>query len=127
VSHPSTRLLLLWFFVALQAMTPFIHAHADVVQLNHAGFLHVHQGAPGDAAYHALAADERGAEVEVVQGMPPRTDTLSAANDAPAAVTLSLPYAALAAQPDAGRPAPPQLQRVLPDHLHPHALAPPFA
>jgi hypothetical protein len=125
VPPTRTRSLLLWFFVVLQTMTPFIHAHAGAVQLNHADFLHLHQGAPGDAAYHALAADERGAEVAVAQGIPFRSDTLVAASDAASVPTLSLPHADPTAQPGAGLPAPPQHQRVPPDYTHPHALAPP--
>ena len=116
---------MLWFLVALQAMTPFIHAHAGAVQFNHAGVLHLHQGAHGDAACHALAADEHGAEFEVAQGRPLRIDPLGAADDVQPAVALSLPRAECIAQSGAGLPAPPQSQRVPPDHTHPHALAPP--
>ena len=121
------RFLMLWFLVALQATTPFIHAHAGAVQLNHASFLHVHQGAHGDAAYHTLATDEHGAQVDVAQGMPLRVDPLDAAYDVPPAValSLSLPRTDQAAMPGAGLPAPPQPQRDPPDHTHPHALAPP--
>lgn len=119
------RFLMLWFLVALQATTPFIHAHAGAVQLNHANFLHVHQGVHGDAAYHTLAADEHGAQVDVAQGMPLRIDPLDAANDVPPAVALSLPRADQDAMPGAGLPAPPQPQRAPPAHTHPHALAPP--
>ncbi|MDO9221910.1 MAG: hypothetical protein Q7T90_12865 [Thiobacillus sp.] len=116
---------MLWFLVALQATTPFIHAHAGAVQLNHANFLHVHQGVHSDAAYHTLAADEHGAQVDVAQGMPLRIDPLDAANDVPSAVALSLPRADQAGMPGAGLPALPQPKRAPPAHTHPHALAPP--
>jgi len=118
---------MLWFFVALQAMTPFVHAHAGTVQLNHAGFLHLHQGVHGDVAYHAFATDEHGAEVVVAQGMPLRVDGLGAANDASLAVTLPLPRIGAATPPGAGLPAPPPLHLALPAHTRPHALAPPSA
>ena len=117
---------MLWFFVALQTMAPFIHAHAGAVQLNHAGFLHVHQGVHGDAAWH-VAADEHGAEVEVAQGMPLRSDTPATTVPAPLAAGLPLPHAGAAAHPGAGLPAPPPLHLALPDHTLPHALAPPLA
>jgi hypothetical protein len=127
VLHSTSRLLMLWFFVALQTMAPFIHAHAGAVQLSHAGFLHVHQGVHSDAAWHVVAADQHGAEVEVAQGMPQRSDTLTTTAPPPLAVNLPLPHAAAAARPGAGLPAPPPLHRALPDHTLPHALAPPLA
>jgi len=115
---------MLWFFVALQTMAPFIHAHAGAVQLNHAGFLHVHQGAHGNDAWH-VATDEHGAEVEVAQGMPLRNDT--PATTVPAPPAARLPHATAAARPGAGLPAPPPLHQALPDHTLPYALAPPLA
>ena len=114
---------MLWFLIALQAMTPFIHAHAGALQLNHANFLHLHQGMPGDAAYHALAADEHGAEFEVAQGRPLRIDPLGPPRIVPPAVAL--PCTECVVQSGAGLPAPSEHQRVPPDHTHPHALAPP--
>lgn len=125
--HSTARFLMLWFFVALQTMAPFIHAHAGAVQLNHAGFLHLHQGVHSDAAWHVTAADEHGVEVEVAQGMPLRHDTPAAAAPAPLAARLTLPRVAVAAHPGAGLPAPPPLHLALPDHTLPHALAPPSA
>jgi len=120
---------MLWFFVALQTMAPFIHAHAGAVHLHHAGFLHVHQGVHSDATWHVMAADEHGAEVEVAQGMPLRNTVppTVAAHASPAA-NLTLPRIDMAARPGAGLPAPPPLLRLaLPDHTLPHALAPPSA
>ena len=125
--HRTARFLMLWFFVALQAMTPFIHAHAGAVQLSHAGFLHVHQGVHSDAAYHVIAADEHGAEVEVAQGMPLRNSTLGSAAEAPLAMILTLPHADMTERPATGLPAPPPLYLAPPDHTLPHALAPPLA
>jgi hypothetical protein len=119
------RFLMLWFLVALQAMTPLIHAHAGAVQLDHAHFLHLHQGAHDDAACHALATDEHGAAFEVAQGRPLRIDPLAVANDVQPGATLSLPRVESIAQSGAGLPALPRPQRVPPDHTHPHALAPP--
>jgi len=127
VPHTTFRFLMLGFFVALQTMAPFIHAHAGAVQLNHAGFLHVHQGAHSDAAWHVVAGDEHGAEVEVAQGMPLRSDTPATTAPVPFAASLPLPHAAAAARPGAGLPAPPPLHLALPDHTLPHALAPPLA
>jgi len=123
--------LMLWFVIALQAMAPFIHAHAGAVQpgsgyAGHGGFLHVHQKAPADVPYHAIAADEHGAEIAVAQGMRLR----HAVPDAVAAVQPAAPWqllpAAAAASPRAGLPAPPPLRLAPLPHTLPHALAPPF-
>lgn len=117
---------MLWFFVALQTMAPFIHAHAGAVQLNHGRFLHVHQGVHSDAAWHVMAADQHGTEVAVAQGVRLRNDTPAAA--ATPAVNVASPAIVVAERrPGAGLPAPPPLHLALPDHLHPHALAPPAA
>lgn len=118
---------MLLFFVALQTMTPFIHAHAGSVQLNHGGLLHVHQGGHADAAYHAVAAHEHGAEVEVAQGVPARKATLPTSTPVQAvAANPVLQYAEVPKRPSAGVPAPsPHPER--PDHTLPHALAPPAA
>lgn len=122
--HRLPRVLMFWFLVALQAMTPFIHAHAGAVQLKHVNFMHLHQGTHGDAPCHALAADEHGASFDAAQGRPLRIDPLGVADAQPAA-TLSRPRAERIAQSGAGQPALPRLQWVPPDHTHPHALAPP--
>jgi hypothetical protein len=117
---------MLWFVIALQAMTPFIHAHVGAVQLDHTGFLHGHQGVHGDAAWHAMATDEHGAEAEVAQGMPLRNVTPATADAAPLAASWTLPRVATATRPSGGLPALPP-HRVPPDHTLPHALAPPVA
>jgi hypothetical protein len=118
---------MLWFFVALQAMAPFIHAHAGAVQLNHAGFLHVHEGVHGDAAYHAMATAEHGEEVGVAQGAPHRHHSLDAVEAALPAVPLPLPRVAPASWPGAGLPAPPPFHLTSPADALPHATAPPAA
>lgn len=116
-----------WFFVALQAMTPFIHAHAGAMQLSHGGLLHVHQGPHTDAAYHAIATHEHGAEVEVAQGVAARETALDASG-----VVLSILVRQVALSLDASErssatlPAPPILLLTSPDHTLPFALAPPF-
>lgn len=119
---------MLWFFVALQAMAPFIHAHAGAVQLNHAGFLHVHQSTHSDAAWHVVSSDEHGAEVEVAQGMTLRSDALDTTADTRVlASDRVLPCASTMGCLGAGLPAPPLLRLAPPDHTLPHALAPPSA
>ncbi|HEY9146347.1 MAG TPA: hypothetical protein VIN36_06640 [Thiobacillus sp.] len=115
---------MLWFVIALQALTPFVHAHAGAVQLNHAGWLHVHPGVHGDVTYHAIESSERGEEVEVGQGMPLRHVALAAANaDVPAPVSAARPPTA---RVGTFLPVAPPLHPPLPDHALPHALAPPL-
>ena len=116
-----------WFFVALQAMTPFIHAHAGAVQLNHGGLLHVHQGPHADAAYHAIATHEHGAEVEVAQGVPARKTTLDASGVVLSVLVMQMAlYLDASERSSAALPAPPILLLASPDHTLPLALAPPF-
>ena len=78
-----TRYLMLWIVIVLQTMTPFIHAHAGSVQINHASLSHAQTGAHADSVYHALAASERGAEIEVAHGMPICSDAHGASVDVP--------------------------------------------
>jgi hypothetical protein len=118
---------MLWFFAALQAMAPFIHAHAGSVQLNHAGFLHAPQDVHSDANWHAMAADEHGAAVEVALGMPLRNEAPATVAHIPLAANLTLRCIGAAACPGTGLPAPPPLHLASPDHTLPHALAPPAA
>ena len=124
------RSLMLWFVFVLQAMTPFIHAHAGATQSSHAGFLHVHQNLSSDVAYPALSDASPGAEVEVAQGVPSRQPQLAVA-DVPAPNLLPLIPASiglLATYP--GRLgmglAGPQFYLASSDHALPHALAPPL-
>ncbi|WP_157273594.1 hypothetical protein [Thiobacillus denitrificans] len=122
---------MLWFVIALQAMAPFIHAHAGAAQpgsghAGHGGFLHVHQKAHADVSYHAIAADGHGAEIAVAQGMRLR----HAAPDSVAMAQPAAPWqrcpAAATASPCASWPVPPPLYLAPPPHTLPHALAPPF-
>lgn len=115
---------MLWLFVALQAMTPFIHAHAGAVLLNHGGLPHLHQGEHSDASYHVVAAHEHGAEVAVEQGLQQRTGAQRVAPDA-LCVPPSIFLQADILQPGVGLPAPPPLYLVRSDHTLPLALAPP--
>jgi hypothetical protein len=126
VPYQTYRSLTLWFFVALQAMMPFIHAHAGAVQLNHSGFLHLHQGVHNDAAYHATATSEHGAEIDVEQGRPLRIEMLEMADAALPAASLELPRIAAVHRSDAGLPEPPP-RFPPPAYTLPPTLAPPAA
>ncbi len=125
VSNRIPRFLMLWLFVALQVMTPFIHAHASVVQFDRTVALHVCEDLHSDAVYHASAIGERGTEVRVAQAMPMRRDM--PVTDVARAMVSMLPCVQATARPGAGLPASPPLFLALPDHILPHALAPPFA
>lgn len=119
-----TRYLMLWSVIVLQTMTPFIHAHAGSVQISHASLSHAQTGAHADAAYHALAVSEHGAEIEVALGMPIRSD----AHGVSAAVPSISPITLLrinTSSPGTGLPAPPPLYLVPSSHTLPFALAPP--
>ncbi|MBI1285020.1 MAG: hypothetical protein GC183_11865 [Thiobacillus sp.] len=118
---------MLWLFVALQAMAPFIHAHAGAVRVDHGGFLHLHQGMQDDVTYQAMAADDHGAEVAVEQGARLRESTFDAIAEAPPVPCLRLLRAALATRPGADLPLPPLLISLNSEHTLPHALAPPAA
>ena len=122
--HRTYRSLLLWFFVALQAMMPLIHAHAGTVQPTHSDFPHFHQGVHNDAAYHATVTNEHGAEIDVAQGRPLRIDALVPADAALPVMGLVLPRTVTAHRPGACLPAPPP-PFAPPDHTSPPALAPP--
>jgi hypothetical protein len=117
----------LWFVIALQTLTPFIHAHAGVVQASHAGFLHVHQSVHGDATSHAVEQGELDAGVEVAQGMPLQHTALAVANASSMRFTTMsiLSPTAIASWPGAGFSASPPLHFAPPDHTLPLALAPP--
>lgn len=125
VSNRIPRFLMLWLFVALQVMTPFIHAHAGVVQLDRTGVLHAYEDVHSDVIYHASAAGERGTEVRVAQAMPMRRDM--PATEVARAMVSVLPCVQATARPGTGLFASPPLFLALPDHTLPHALAPPFA
>lgn len=117
---------MLWSVIVLQTMTPFIHAHAGAVQISHASLIHAHIGAHAESAYHALAASEHGAEIEVAHGMPSRFDAHGASAGAPSVSPVTLTRIDTSS-PVTGLPAPPSLYLVSADHTLPLALAPPSA
>lgn len=64
-------MLMLWFVVALQAITPFIHTHAGAGRPGDADLLRAHPDVYDDVAcHHLIEGGEQGAEVYVAQGMP---------------------------------------------------------
>lgn len=126
VPNRLTRYLMLWSVIVLQTMTPFIHAHAGAVQISHANLIHAHIGAHAESAYHALAASEHGAEIEVAHGMPSRSDAHGASVEAPSVSPATLARMDTPS-PVTGLPAPPLLYLVASDHTLPLALAPPSA
>jgi hypothetical protein len=127
VSHRILRFLMLWSFVALQALTPFIHAHAGPVRLDQAGFLHLHQGVHGDASCNATVTDERGAEIVVEQGVRLRNTSPDAVANAPAVAATPFACAFPAARRGADLPILRPLALALAEHILPPALAPPAA
>ncbi len=123
--HRAHRLLMLCCFIALQAMAPFIHAHAGAVQPNHTGFLHLHQAVPcANTAWHATAANDHGPEVTVATGLPLRHATLGVPPQTPPAAVRMLPRTAATPCPGVDLPAPPP-RFAHADHTLPPALAPP--
>ena len=115
---------MLWYVIALQALTPFVHAHAGTAQLGHTGSLHVHPGVHGDVTYHAIESGEQGEAVGVAEGMPLRHAALAAANaDAACPVPAAWPPTA---RVGTAFPGAPPLHPPLPDHALPPALAPPL-
>lgn len=118
---------MLWFVIALQALTPFVHAHAGTMQLNHTGWLHVYPGVHGDVTYHAIESGEQGEAVEVAQGMPLRHAAQATANaDTPSPVPAVRKPTTTAGRLGTVLPVAPPLPPPLPDHALPHALAPPL-
>ncbi len=120
------RLLMLCLVIALQAMTPFVHAHADPAQVSHAGWLHGHASMPGDAAYHLSENREQDAEIEMTQGLPQRQAALFLADvDASYPLPVGSPRAMTAGGQDPAWLAASPLHARLSDHALPHTLAPP--
>lgn len=119
--------LLLWFFVVLQVMTPFIHAHADGMQFCHTGFLHVYEDLVVEVASPLRVGDQHGMEIVVEQGRPYRIAAPAPTNDVRSAPIRWPSCADAAVLPGAGLPAPPGLPCVAPAYVHPLALAPPLA
>lgn len=125
MTQRSFRYLMLWLFIALQAMAPFIHAHAGAVRLDHTGFMHLHQGSAGDAAWHAVASDAHGTEVAVAAGVPLRHTLAPAQVDEPA-MAATAPHSVRDRTQSMSGPRPPPVLRIaLPAHTRPLALAPP--
>ncbi len=116
---------MLWLFVALQAMAPFIHAHAGVMQVEHAGFMHLHQGAEGDVAWHGAASGEHGTEVAVAAGVPLRHTVAVAHMDQASIAAPTARRIDDSAQRLAHPRAPPAPRVALRAHARPPALAPP--
>lgn len=120
------RFATLWFVIAVQALTPFVHADAGAVQVSHAGFLHGHRSVHGEATFDAAENGEQGVEVEVAR-MPVRHGALVVADAAmPFTAPANLAPAATVRRAGAGLSAVPPSHVPLPDHALPHALAPPF-
>ncbi|MBC2729670.1 hypothetical protein [Thiobacillus sp.] len=119
--------MMLWLVIALQAMTPFVHAHAGPAQASHAGWLHGYAAAPGDVAYHSAENREQGAEIEVAQGIRSLRQAVLFVSDADASYPVPAlpPSAATAARLSPVWLGATPLQAILPDHARPHALAPP--
>lgn len=122
------RFLMLWLFVVLQAMVPFIHAHAGAASPHHGGPLHVHQTVvQADAAWHVVAADDHGSALAVAAGLPARKASPAVAasphaGTAPAQLGRASPPLRLDSPPL------PRLTRGSPPpRLLPFALAPPAA
>jgi len=126
MSNRLYRMWMFWLVIALQAMTPFIHAHAGTAQLNHAGWMHIHSPLGSDAACQAASHADHEAEVGVAQGMPLRHAALTAAEDARAGVTpVTQPAAVGVGAVGLPFPAFPAWLPPPPDHAMPLALAPP--
>lgn len=127
VSHRILRFLMLWSFVVLQALAPFIHAHAGPVRLDQGGLLHLHQGVHGDAGCNATVTDEHGAEIVVEQGVRLRNSTPDAVANALAAAATPFACTFPAARGGADLPILRRLAFALSEHILPPALAPPAA
>jgi len=125
MSNRLHRLLMLWLLIALQAMAPFIHAHAGAVQLDHADWVHVHSPVSLDSPVVSTAEHE--AEIMVAQGVPLRPAALSTVADASGGLTPSTqPIGASLGVPDMRFTAGSTRHFFPPDHDLPLALAPPF-
>ncbi|WP_148202986.1 hypothetical protein [Thiobacillus denitrificans] len=125
VTQRSFRSLMLWLFIALQAIAPLIHAHAGTVRLDHAGFMHLHQGSAGDPAGHAAASDAQGAEFAVAAGVRLRPTLAAVDVDGPTMAAPTPPLVRDRSQASSGPRAPPAPPIALPAHTRPLALAPP--
>ena len=120
------RTLIFWLVMALQAMTPFVHAHAGAGWPDAPGPLHVHAGVYVDVACHLIEGGGHGAVVEVTQAMPLRQAVLRAADAGSCAVPTLLPPRLITSGWRAARPAAPPSPPRLSDYVLPLALAPPL-
>lgn len=118
--------LMFWFVMALQAMTPFAHAHAGTGWPDEPGQLHVHAGVYADVVCHLIEDGGQGAVVEVTQGMPLRQAVLLAADAVSYTVSMVLPPRLITSGWRAAWPTAPPLPPLLSDHVLPLALAPPL-
>ena len=127
VFNRTLRLLTVWIFVALQTMTPFIHAHAGDTWAAAGDLLQGHQKVHLEAGCQTAATHEHGAEVDVSPGIHARKQALVVPGVAPAvAATRLAPQCPTSCSPGAGIPdAPPAF--VEPAHSLPPAFAPPSA
>lgn len=127
MSNWLVRFLMFAGFALLQAMAPFIHAHAGATQFTHHGLLHLHEGVASDAAGHVVASDDLGGEIEVAKGVSSRLRPLQAELPDSAPAVPAPPVAVVAPvssgeRPPCVLPSPP-----VPPHFTPPALAPPAA
>jgi hypothetical protein len=95
---------MLGLFIALQAITPLIHAHAGDEPLHHGGVPHLHQGAHSGTNCRATASGTHDSEIVVEQGILSRNSTLDRVADATLAATVRLSRAVVLARRHADFP-----------------------
>jgi len=118
---------MLWLFLVLQSLAPFIHAHAGATSLHLGGPLHFHQAAvQGDAGGQAFTVDAPGTEITVAAGLPWRNDDAPLPPDMPLAGTRPVSSACAARRHACSAP-PPDATHAFELHLRPYALTPPLA
>ncbi|MFN3751252.1 MAG: hypothetical protein ACK4SR_07755 [Thiobacillus sp.] len=118
---------MLWLFLVLQSLAPFIHAHTGATSPHLGGPLHFHQtAAEGGAAGEALAADALGTEITVAAGLRWRNDDVPLPPDMPPAGTRPVSPACAAYRHACSVPRPDSTHALV-LHLRPFALAPPLA
>lgn len=118
------RVLMLAAFIVLQAMAPFLHAHAGDASRDHAAPVHLPQLVPDGAACDALVGETHGVAVAVEPAVRLRA---SGATPVDIAAAPLLPRLEPGASPGDGWVAPPRPVSAFPDYTLPHALAPPAA
>lgn len=121
------RFPLLWLFLVLQTLAPFIHAHAGATSLHLGGPLHfAPTAAEAGAVGEASAVRAQGTEVTVAAGLPWRNDDLPLPSGTVLAGTHPVSPACAARRQACSAP-PPDSTHALERHLRPFALAPPLA